>query len=307
MSLDRCLQDMRKKDALLSYSMLIELSSLSSAEMQQFKETWAAVSSKRRLMIIQRLVEMAESNPELHFAAVFKACLKDGDDEVREHAISGLWEEEHRTIVPCLVEMLTSDPSNQVRAKAASALGKFASLAQDGKLLHKDCELVKSSLMQALENEEENTEVRRCALEAVAPFDTSQIREYINWAYGNDDNQWKCSSLYAMGRTGKSEWSQYVIKEMSSPESIIRYGAANACGELGEEEIVPNLISLLQDEDVQVQLAVVNALGNIGGPLAKRALSRCVKIGDPTLEEASREALEIVEAMEDPLAFKSEP
>ena len=307
MSLDRCLQDMLKKDALLSYSMLIELSSLSSVEMEQFKETWATVSSKRRLMVIQRLVEMAENNPELHFAAVFEACLKDGDEEVREHAISGLWEEEHRSIVPCLVDMLTSDPSRQVRAKAASALGKFASLAQEGKLLHKDCELVMNSLMQALENEEEDTEVRRHALEAVAPFGTSQIREYIRWAYNNDDIQWKCSSLQAMGRIGESEWSHYVIKEMSNPESIIRHGAANACGELGEEKAVPSLISLLQDEDVQVQLAVVNALGNIGGPLAKRALDRCVKMGDPTLEEASREALEIVEAMEDPLAFHSEP
>ena len=46
-------------------------------------------------------------------------------------------------------------------------------------------------------------------------------------------------------------------------------------------------------------------MGKIGGSLAKRALLRCVKEGDATLEEAARTALENVEFLEDPMAFSS--
>jgi len=304
-SLDQCLQDMCKKDSLLNYSTMVELSGLSALESRRFKEAWASVPTEQKLRIILRLVEMAENNPELHFTAVFEVSLRDENPEVRMNAISGLWEEEHRSIIPSLIDILVNDPSLQVRAKAATALGTFASLAQDGKLVLRDCELIMSSLMDALEDQEESDEIRRCALESVAPFDSLRIREYMKWAYDSADIEWKCSSLLAMGRTGQPEWAAYVIKEIDNPESVVRYWAANACGALGEGESVALLVPLLEDEDVEVRLEAVNALGNIGGPLAKRALNICMQSGDLALEDASREALEIIVSMEDPLAFES--
>ena len=86
-----------------------------------------------------------------------------------------------------------------------------------------------------------------------------------------------------------------LIKELKSREPSLRYETAHACGELGDEAVVPHLICLLQDEDYQVQLAGLTALGKIGGSLAKRALLRCIKEGDAALEEAARAALENVE------------
>ena len=55
-----------------------------------------------------------------------------------------------------------------------------------------------------------------------------------------------------------------------------------------------------------MQIAVLNALGKIGGSLAKRALVRCIEEGDASLEEAARVALENVEFLEDPMAFSAE-
>ena len=60
----------------------------------------------------------------------------------------------------------------------------------------------------------------------------------------------------------------------------------------GEEDIVQHLIPLLEDDDTQVQLAAVSAMGNIGGTLAKRALRRCMRDADETLREAVQEALD---------------
>ena len=86
----------------------------------------------------------------------------------------------------------------------------------------------------------------------------------------------------------------------------MRYETANACGDLGDEEVVPHLIHLLQDDDYQVQVAGLGALGKIGGSLAKRALQRCIKEGDAVLEDVARSALEGIEFLEDPIAFQSE-
>ena len=59
------------------------------------------------------------------------------DPEVREKAIEGLWEDEDRLLISTLCDLTKDDPSPKVRAAAAMALGKFAILAQDGKLLEK--------------------------------------------------------------------------------------------------------------------------------------------------------------------------
>ena len=95
-------------------------------------------------------------------------------------------------------------------------------------------------------------------------------------------------------------------ENLQSPNPPVRFEAANACGELDDEDAVPHLIPLLQDDDIQVQLAAIDALGKIGGPLAKRALRRSLKVGDPVLEDAAREALEDIQATEDPLGFNYE-
>ena len=305
MSLDSSLQQIAEGSGTLSYQALFELSDLSPGELGRFARTWFKVPSQRREEVIGRLVDMAEENPELDFGSVFKLCLKDPDAGAREKAITGLWESEDRSVIPTLVDMLKSDSSGQVRSSAAMALGKFASLAQDRKILSRDGELVQGSLMEALKNEQEWLEVRRRALESVAPFNTSEVPKYIQWAYESDDTKLGCSSLFAMGRTGDPQWLPTIIRELQNPNPPIRYEAANACAEIDDEEAAPHLIPLLHDDDAQVQIAAISALGELGGSLAKRALKRCLKIGDPIMEDAARNALENITALEDPLGYQN--
>ena len=306
LSLESCLQSISEDSAHLNQVELIELSGLSPGELGMVVRVWFKLSPERREGIVELLVEEAEDNAELDFSAIFKMCLKDPVESIREKGIAGLWEFEDRSLITSLLELLKSDDSGKVRSSAAMALGKFASLAQDGKILSKDGELVKGSLMDTLKDEQEWLEVRRRALESASPFNTPDIKEYIHWAYDNDDMNLKCSALFAMGKTGEPEWLAVLVRELQNPSQAIRFEAANACGELGEEDATPHLIRLLQDDDLQVQLAAIGAIGKIGGSLAKRALRRSLKVGDPVLEDAAREALEDIQTMEDPLAFNYE-
>ena len=250
--------------------------------------------------------ELAEDNPELHFSAIFKMCLKDQDEVVLGMAMEGLWEHEDRSIIPILVQILHSEKTPRVRSAAAAALGKFSALVQEGKLLPKDGEAIHDSLMAVLKDPDQHVDVRRRSLEAIAPFNTGDIKKFVSGAYGSPDLSLKSSSIFAMGRTGETSWLPLLIKELQSPEPTIRYETAHACGELGEEDAVPHLVPLLQDDDYQVQLAGVNALGKIGGPLARKVLLHCVKEGDAVLEEAARAELQNIEFLEDPMAFTSD-
>ena len=284
----------------------IELSDLSPQELGIFARSWFGIDVERQRWVISTMVELAEDNAELDFGAIFKMCLKDEDEAVLEKAMDGLWEQEDRSVIPSLLQVLNSDKSPRVRSAAAMALGKFSLLGQEGKLLPKDKESIHHSLMMTLTDADQHVDVRRRSLEAVAPFNTGDIKKMVSWAYESEDLALKSSSIFAMGRTGESEWLPLLIKELQSPDAAIRYETAHACGELGEEDAVPHLVSLLQDDDYQVQLAGINALGRIGTPLAKKVLLHCAKEGDAVLEDAARAELDNIEFLEDPMAFTSD-
>ena len=306
MSLEPFIQSLADPSSHVPSGDFIELSDLSPAELGVFARTWFTIPAERQLWIVSTLVELAEDSAELDFHAIFKMCLKDGNEPVLEKAMEGLWEQEDRSVIPFLTDILLSDRSPAVRAAAAVALGKFPLLVQEGKLLPKDRDSDHDSLMAVLEDSDQPPEVRRRSLESVAPFNTSDIQSYVSWAYNSGDLKLKSSSIFAMGRTGETSWLPLLIKEIKSPEPTIRYETAHAFGELGEEDAVPHLITLLEDDDYLVQLAGINALGQIGGALAKKVLLHCVKEGDASLEEAARAELQNIEFSEDPMAFNSE-
>ena len=307
MSLDKCLQEIKDRDTPVSPSLLFDLSNLMPPEEEAFTQVWTTIPAPRRLAIVERLVDLAQDSAELDFNKVFRHCLNDKDPEVREKALEGLWEDEDRLLISTLCDITKDDPSPKVRAAAAMALGKFAILAQEGKLLEKDSNRTRECLLITLQDASEDLEVRRRALEAAAVFDASRVKELIKWAYESDNLDLKRSSLYAMGKTGDPYWLSFLFKELKNPNPPLRYEAANACGELEEEEAIPHLMPLTEDDDLQVQLSAIQAIGTIGGPLAKKALRRCLKSGDVAIEDAAREYLEIAGASEDLMALKYTP
>ena len=280
-----------------------EISDLSPEEMGQFASAWYPLTIERQRAIATTMVELAEDNPELDFTAIYKLCLKGDDEPLLQIIMDGLWEHEDRSVIPGLVEVLRSDKGSEVRSAAASALGRFPLLAQEGKLLARDGEVIHDNLMQVLEDEEEPMDVRRRCMEALAPFNTMEINQHITVAYESLDPDFRASSIFAMGRTGEVGWLPILLQELQNEEPTIRYETANACGELGEEDAVPHLILLLEDDDSEVQLAGIGALGRIGGPLAKKVLTSLVKDGDANLEEAARMELQDLEFDEDPQGY----
>lgn len=303
MSLEQYLQELAHSEGPIVYADIMELSGLGDEEMEEFSRWWPDIPEDKRRSLVERLATVSEDNAEMDFNSVLRYCLEDEDHLVREHAVTGLWESDDRNLVAPLMALLKSDPSDQVRAVAATALGKFGALAQDGKLLPRYGERIKELLLEVLEGDEASSDVRRRALEAAAAFNTPRISELINEAYDSAELNVRTSALYAMGKTCDPEWLSTLLEAIEDVDPAIRYEAAVACGELGEGDAVPHLITLVQDEDLQVQLSSIHALGVIGGYLAKRALQRCARSEDESIQEAAQTALEVLEVEDDPLGF----
>jgi HEAT repeat protein len=290
----------------LSDAWLTDLSGLNSTELKPLEQAWPAIEPKRRRQIIYRLVELAEDNFELDFDNIFKERLKDEDAGVRSKAIEGLWENEEAALIEPLVDLLEKDSSEEVQAAAATALGKFALLAELEKLRPNHREKVSRSLMAVIQDNSKPVEVKRRALEAAAPLTLPHMKKAIAEAYQSGDNKLKLSALFAMGKSGNPYWMPILLKELTSTDDEIRYEAAGACGELGEEEAAAYLCELVNDPDIEVRLAAIQALGKIGGPEAKGCLEKCLNHPDETIQGAAEQALSQLEAEEEPLFSEME-
>jgi HEAT repeat protein len=103
-----------------------------------------------------------------------------------------------------------------------------------------------------------------------------------------------------MGRNCDPNWLEILNNELSSTDPELRYEAAVACGELGEEEAVPHLVELTEDEDTEVRLAAVQALGKIGGSEAKECLESCLSHPSEAVRQVAEQALYELETMSEP-------
>jgi HEAT repeat protein len=282
-------------------SWLTDLSSLNSAELKLLEQAWETIEPKRRRQIMYRLVELAEDSFELDFDNLFKGRLKDTDAEVRSKAIEGLWENEESSLIEPLIDLLEKDGSEKVQAAAATALGKFALLAELDKLRPNHKDRISQSLLAVINDKGKPVEVKRRALEAAAPLTLPQMKKAIAEAYQSGNNKFKISALFTMGKSGNTSWLPILLKELANDDAEIRYEAAGACGELGEEEAASYLCELVNDPDIDVRLAAIQALGKIGGPEAKGCLEKCLNHHDEAIQGAAKQAISQLEAEEDPL------
>jgi HEAT repeat protein len=278
---------------------LLGLSNLHGKALTLWADRFPLLALQQRQTIITRLQEISEADFEVDFCEVFKLGLVDEDAQVRASSIEGLWEVDDVTLVRPLVRLMREDDAEMVREAAAMSLSRFALRAEMNQLQPRLEAMVWEALWTTVHDEQEDLHVRRRALESLAYFDRPGVREAIEWAYRHEDNMMRVSAVFAMGRSADDEWSSQVIDELSSPEPEMRYEAARACGELQIAGAVAQLSRMTADTDVEVKLAAVWALGQIGGPESRRVLDICARMGDEALQDAAQEALDEIDYMEE--------
>lgn len=275
---------------------LFVFSDLSRQAMQAVRTNWPSIPVERRREVMAQLVDAAREDLTLHLGRLLRIAIKDEDAQVRAVAVDGLWEEVAGDLVGDLVHILMHDPDVNVRGAAARTLGAYI-LA--GELEELDASLAmraESALLDIVESPREPIEVRCRALESVAYSGEVGVRQLIENAYYEPEDELHVSALVAMGRSADIRWRGLVRAELQNPSAEMRAAAAYACGELDASAASAELIEMLADPVQEVRLAVIFALGRIGGEDATDALQTVLLSKgseDTTAEvEAAEEALE---------------
>lgn len=274
---------------------LYGFSRMSAPELEVFRESWPAIPVERRRRMVRGMVEITEASFEVDYREVFRYLLTDTDAEVRAEAVEGLWEDESPACLRSLFNLLRQDPSPLVRSKAASSLGRFALLAELEQLDGEIGAEVRQALRQVIDDEGEEIEVCRRAVESIAYFGDEEVWRIIQAAYHHESKAMRVSAVFAMGRSIDPSWAPTLLAELKSRDPEMRYEAARSCGELELQEVIPQLTQLVHDPDREVQGAALAALGQIGGPEARRLLVSFADSEDKALAEAAQEALDDLE------------
>ncbi len=287
-------------------SKLTFLSDLSSEDRTTFREAWLLLPTERRRQIVRHLVSMAEDNIDYHFRMVFLAALEDADPQVRLAAIEGLYEDESRLLLSRLLDILRLDPDEEVREAASMALGRFVYQAEcDKDKLGDQAGKLRDTLLQSARDQSETPDVRRRAIEALGYLHGDKdVRELVNEAYRAGGRQAE-SALFAMGRSMDTRWELVVLGELESDRAPMRYEAARAAGEMALADALPMLVRMVDDCDLEVRLAAIWALGQIGGKPAAEALGYALKSNEPAIRDAAHDALEEISFAYNPLNIVS--
>jgi HEAT repeat protein len=271
---------------------LYHLSDLAGADLAAFEAFWPELSTERRAAIVQNLQEISEANLEVSFDAVFRLAMEDESPEARAVAIRALWESEDPTLMAPLIDYMLHDPDPLVRAAAASGLGRYVYLGELEELPEAQVRRVEDNLLAVISGDDE-LEVRRRALEALAYSDRPQVAELIRSAYTSNETKLRVSAVFAMGRTADAEWESQVLEEMKSSEPEMRFEAVRAAGELELTEAAQELADLTDDEDQQVREAAIWSLGQVGGEVARETLTQLLEqADDEDMQDFIEEAME---------------
>jgi len=286
---ERSLAHIQDVESELLLSRLYGLSDLTPKEEARLQNAWGYIQIRRRRHIIQALIELAEASSLVDFRAVFRLCLSDEDGQARVLAINGLWEDRDRHLASLLIRLLREDPVPEVRAAAAMVLGNSVlrgELENWGQATR-----VREALFETLVSSGELLEVRRRTLESLAYATDERVPPLIEAAYHGEEAKMRVSALFAMGRSADPRWASMVLQELRSSDPEMRYEATRACGELQLVQAVPMLEKLTCDPDREVQETTIWALGQVGGPEARRILEACYEQADESICEAIEEAV----------------
>jgi len=281
---------------------LKQFSGLLAEDIQRLTAVWGNLPVDVRRGTVQAWNALAREDFEMDFSAVLRIAMHDEDAEVRAAAISGMDEDEDVRLIPQLSEILTTDAAAVVRAAAARALAHFVLLGELDKILPRSFEIACAALLKAHANPDEDLDVRRHALEALAYTNLYGTPEIIKAAYAHPEEKMRVSAVLAMGRSADKRWAKIACQELLNPMPEMRYEATRACGELALSEAVPALAELADDVNLNIQQMALWALGQIGGKQAQRTLEKYVEADNLTLRQAAHDALEELEFFHGDLA-----
>jgi len=278
---------------------LYRFSDLEGLDLEELAKYWPQVPVWRRRAIMEDIETLGEADTLLSFEAFCRIGIGDSDATVRELAIRSLSEFDVIDMIPVFLDMMVNDGAVNVRAAAATALGKYVYMGEVDQIRPATLHEIEEQLLEVVRGND-SIDVRRRALESLGYSSRAEVPGLIEGAYKSGNRDWLVSALFAMGRSANPKWAPWLTRMLDSDAAEVRAEAARAIGELELKKARPKLLRLLKDEDADVRMASVWSLSQIGGEGVQAALEALYE-----MSEDDDEAEFIASALEN-LAFTDE-
>jgi HEAT repeat protein len=292
---DEVLQELKKGIGdVPSEPLLFGIADLTESDVEKIEPVFKSLDVTTRRILLQMMVDASDSDPRLIYNEFGLMALNDSDGEVRRVAVEILEDSESGYVMNRMIRLAQQDKSLDVRAEATRVLGNFVLLGEVGDLSEDKFTRVQECVINILNDEREDLDVRRRALESIANSSHEIVAPAIESAYQSDDSRLRISAVVAMGRTADERWESTVMQELiNTNNDEMRYEAARAAGELQIQEAVTHLGRLLADEDREGQEIAINALGEIGNRESIRMLNIAMEQAEAAEDD---DMIDIIEA-----------
>jgi hypothetical protein len=251
-------------DTPLNPDYIYRLSDLDGNELVHLKRSWPKIPLWRRQALLEDMEQMFEGDYLLSFETICRFALGDVNPKIRFLALRSLQEYEVEDLIPTFLRIMEEDSDEELRALAASSLGKYIYFGEIEELPQKIALDIETRLLNVAGGKD-TTLVRRRAVESLGFSSHKDVPILIQKAYDTNEVDWMTSALFAMGHSYDNRWDQIVIKMLDHTSPKIRFEAARAAGELEINQAKPQLKELLEDADYDVRMASVWSLSQIGG------------------------------------------
>jgi len=277
-------------------------SDIDPASLALLLEAWPRVKPTRKRSLFNQLEALAESDTLVSFDDLARALLTDVDSEVRTRAIRLLVGCDDPKLVQSYIKIIEQDDDSAVRVEAALALGKFVMLGELEDISEDFLHEAENALFKAANNEDES-DVRRAALEALGFSSRLEVPTLIESAFRRADPDWRASALIAMGRSNDDRWQDEVLSMLLNDLPSVQLAAVQAAGELALTSAGPILLQMLEDEENdEVISAAIWSLSQVGGEDARIFIANLLDQTESENEDLTdflQEALENLAFTED--------
>jgi hypothetical protein len=246
---------------------LQHFSDIDPQSLQDLLEVWRRVQPARKLLLLDGLSSLLDSDTLVCFDDIGRALLDDPDPGVRSRAIRLLAECNDPKLVPAFINILKNDADPAPRIEAATVLGEFVLLGELEELSESLRHQAEEALL-ATANSEDQPALRRRAIESLGFSSRPEVEILIESAFNRQNPEWVASALRAMGRSSDERWGDQVVSMLLNDEDHIRLAAVQAAGELSLEPARAILLKMLVEEeegDDDVISAAIWSLSQIGG------------------------------------------
>ena len=249
----------------LSRTSLRDFSDMDSESLNALLEAWPRIAPDRKLMLLEELQTLAENDTLVCFDDFARAILNDPNVQVRTGAIHLLKECDDAKLVPIYLKMLSNDQEANARKAAAAALGKFVQLGELEEIPKKTQRRIEEALLEKAYSEDDAS-VRRQALESVGYSPRPEVITLIESAFQRENPDWQASALLAMGHSSDERWEKEVLPKLLDDNPHVQLAAIEAAGELGISSAREILLKLLiEEENDDLASTAIWSLSQIGG------------------------------------------